>query len=151
MKNAGVIRIIDANFNRLREALRVCEDVSRFVMEDRTLSFKFKNARHQTQKVIGGLTRPGYEALVLSRDTKSDPGRRTIPHELERQGICGILGANIQRTKESLRVLEEFFKIIDFGASARFKDIRFKIYDIEKLAVKKVRAFSHCRQRNHKR
>ncbi|MCX5667705.1 MAG: hypothetical protein NTY34_05295 [Candidatus Omnitrophica bacterium] len=46
-----------------------------------------------------------------------------------------IFSANIERTKESLRVLEEFFKLFDKGSSARFTKLRFKVYEIEKKAL----------------
>ena len=57
---------------------------------------------------------------------------------MKRAGYRDIFEANIERVKESLRVLEEFFKLVDLKRSASFKDLRFKIYDIEKMALKKI-------------
>ena len=45
-------RIIDANFNRSKEGLRVCEDMARFVWDDKILSVALKNIRHDLNKAI---------------------------------------------------------------------------------------------------
>ena len=39
---------------------------------------------------------------------------------------------------EALRVLEEVVKLADEKASASFKALRFKVYDIEKRAIKRI-------------
>jgi hypothetical protein len=44
--NGPVLRLIDANANRAREALRVVEDYCRFVLNDETLSGSLKSLRH---------------------------------------------------------------------------------------------------------
>jgi len=41
----------------------------------------------------------------------------------------------MERVKESLRVLEEFSKLIDGGISDRFKRLRFRAYGAEKRLV----------------
>ena len=41
-----LFRIIDANYNRAKEGLRVCEDIARFILNDKALSAGFKRARH---------------------------------------------------------------------------------------------------------
>jgi thiamine-phosphate pyrophosphorylase len=42
-----VLRILDANFNRAREAFRVMEEYARFVLDDPLLTQAIKDARHQ--------------------------------------------------------------------------------------------------------
>ena len=42
----GAARILDANFNRAREAARVLEDYCRFVLDDRILTEEVKSMRH---------------------------------------------------------------------------------------------------------
>jgi thiamine-phosphate pyrophosphorylase len=61
--------------------------------------------------------------------------------EIKRSGIDDIFVANIERSKESLRVLEEFFKLIDMRVSAGFSRLRFDAYGIEKRALKKIEVF----------
>src|SRR5918999_4921729 len=41
-----VLRLLDANANRAREALRVIEDYARFVLDDRDTSAELKAIRH---------------------------------------------------------------------------------------------------------
>ena len=45
--NPKILRIIDANANRLREALRVCEDIARFILSDKRATQEFKSLRHR--------------------------------------------------------------------------------------------------------
>ena len=50
-------RILDANANRAREALRVVEDYCRFVLDDRFLSGELKRLRHDLTAILGELPR----------------------------------------------------------------------------------------------
>jgi thiamine-phosphate pyrophosphorylase len=129
-------RIIDANFNRSREGLRVCEEVARFVKGSRPLTSGLKSARHAISDVLKN-NKATARILRACRDTKSDVGRCSCSvSEMDRLTYDDIFGANIQRVKESLRVLEEFFKLVDRKSSARLSRIRFKVYEIEKKALK---------------
>lgn len=137
MKEKDTFRIIDANLNRLREALRVCEEVTRFIIKDKNYTAKLKRIRHRILTAVARSKKLRYCSLVLSRDSRNDVGKGVIPQELKRKGSGDILNANLQRTKESLRVLEEFSKVMDCGLALEFKKIRFKIYSIEKVLTQK--------------
>ena len=130
MKN--ILRIIDANLNRSKEGLRVVEDFARFVMSDENLSSEIKKQRHKIDRIA----RTVYPQLVSSRDSKNDVFRRT--KEPRKKNSFSVVVSNIKRVEESLRVLEEFSKIISASAGSKFKKIRFKIYDIEKEIVKRI-------------
>ncbi|MEN6495839.1 MAG: hypothetical protein ABFD16_16275, partial [Thermoguttaceae bacterium] len=43
----GVLRVLDAAWNRAREGLRVVEDYTRFVLDDRHLTEQLKQLRHE--------------------------------------------------------------------------------------------------------
>lgn len=124
---------MDANFNRAQEGLRVCEEVTRFVVCDIVLTRAFKNTRHE---IVEALKEWNIKRRLLldSRDSKKDVGKASIPSELKRSDYRDIFCANIQRVKESVRVLEEFAKIDNKKASGHFKAIRYILYDIEKKA-----------------
>ncbi|MFA5778661.1 MAG: thiamine-phosphate pyrophosphorylase [Elusimicrobiota bacterium] len=128
----NILRIIDANLNRSREGLRVIEDFSRFVMSDENLASVIKKQRHKIDKIA----RTVYPQLVSSRDSKNDVFRRT--KEPRKKNSFSVVVSNIKRAEESLRVLEEFSKIISASAGSKFKKIRFTVYDIEKEIVKKI-------------
>ena len=121
-----IFRIIDVNLNRSKEGLRVVEDFSRFVIADEKLSLTIKKQRHQIDKIARSI----YPQLVFARDTKSDVFRET--KEPSKKNSFAVVVSNIKRAEESLRVLEEFSKIISSTAPSKFKKIRFEIYDIEK-------------------
>lgn len=129
-----LFRIIDANFNRSREGLRVCEDVARFIWNTRPLTKELKSVRHEISAIIKKSPATS-NILCKTRDTKADVGRsKRIKDEMKRIDYLDIFNANIERVKESLRVLEEFFKLVDKKSSARFTALRFKVYGIEKKA-----------------
>jgi thiamine-phosphate pyrophosphorylase len=44
--NGPVLRILDANANRAREALRVIEDYARFALDDERVCGSLKQLRH---------------------------------------------------------------------------------------------------------
>ena len=55
--NAKLLRLLDANSNRAREALRVLEDYTRFVLDDDLLSSRLKNLRHELAAATAALGR----------------------------------------------------------------------------------------------
>lgn len=136
----AVYRIIDANFNRTREGLRVCEDIMRFFVSSRELAARLKALRHGISGIMAAS--PGLAGVLIhARDSAADIGRKPRQDiEIARSGAPDIFTANIERVKESIRVLEEFFKIIDQRASNRLSGYRFEAYDIEKKAYKKFDA-----------
>jgi thiamine-phosphate pyrophosphorylase len=136
MRKKELYRIIDANFNRSREGLRVCEDIARFAWNSPSLTRSLKKVRHSISSILKDAP---LTARILrdSRDSRRDVGRRVhTASEMSRSTHEGIFGANIQRVKESLRVLEEFFKLIDSADSAKLTNLRFSVYEIEKKALK---------------
>ena len=44
--NENYLRLIDANLNRLREGIRVVEDIFRYVYNDKQTALKLKELRH---------------------------------------------------------------------------------------------------------
>ena len=129
--NKTLLRLADANINRVSEGLRVLEDVARLAFSDRLLSLTLKKMRHSLLGLAGSLP-GGRKALVLSRDAARDPGRTiTAGAERNREGLADIIQANAKRAQEGLRVLEEFLKLPG-NNSGEAKKLRFALYDIEK-------------------
>jgi thiamine-phosphate pyrophosphorylase len=135
MIRSQIHRVVDANYNRAKEGLRVCEDVCRFVGDDPKATACFKKVRHDLTLAVAIF---GLKDIVASRNIARDVGRKTIAAESRRSNIGDIFYANAQRVKESLRVLEEFAKLKDAGAAADLKKLRYTVYDIEKNALKRM-------------
>lgn len=135
-----VNRIIDANFNRLKEGLRVCEEITRFILEDPKLTASFKKTRHKADLLTRSFPR---KELLEQRNSTHDVGLKIRADELKRGSVADIFFANIQRVKESIRVLEEFLKLKDVKLALEFKQLRYRVYEIEKRSLKKVAAISH--------
>lgn len=132
----GVYRIIDANINRVKEGLRVCEEINRFILNDPRLSSAFKRLRHKIDAAVKNL--PATAELFKSREVLRDIGKATSTSEIKRRDPKDIFFANIQRAKESLRVLEEFSKLLVVDAALDFKKIRYAIYELEKRIAQKM-------------
>ncbi|NQY53958.1 MAG: thiamine-phosphate pyrophosphorylase [Campylobacteraceae bacterium] len=119
------LRLIDANLNRLREGIRVIEDIYRFIYNNKTMSKKLKSLRHKSRININN-------ELLDSRDIINDVLRESTSSEQNRSDIQSILIANFKRAQESSRVLEEFTKLLSSKDSENFKHIRYELYDLEK-------------------
>jgi thiamine-phosphate pyrophosphorylase len=126
-----VLRIIDANLNRLREALRVIEEYYRFASADKRLAASLKRMRHSLEGVEAAF---GAQALLASRDVASDPfANVNRPEELTRTSGMEVLRANFKRGQEAARVIEEFAKVSAAPAlSEKAKAVRFSLYTLEK-------------------
>ncbi len=135
MSSHAVWRIVDANYNRASEGLRVLEEFARFVLEDRFLTSQFKQLRHDLAAAIQAFSRPD---LLAARDTQNDIGTvlRTDT-EYHRPDLQSVLSANSARVEQSLRVLEEYAKTTgDPGVAAQFESLRYRAYTLHRaLAI----------------
>lgn len=118
------LRLIDANLNRLREGIRVVEDIFRYIYNDKITASKLKELRHQSRI-------DNYKDLLQSRDIKNDVLKKSTNSEQNRKNLESILIANFKRAQESARVLEEFCKLVSSKDSENFKYIRYELYDLE--------------------
>ena len=137
LKDKTINRIIDANINRAKEGLRVCEEVARFILESKVLTCEFKKLRHKIDSLF--VIFPDRYKLMRVRYAESDVGRDIYAGELKRKNCKDIFFANIQRAKESLRVLEEFSKLKDIKVALGFKKIRYSVYEIEKRVARRLK------------
>ena len=123
-----LFRVIDANINRLKEGIRVVEDIMRYRDNNKELSKKLKQLRHSAKVDL-------IQELLKNRDSINDVLRPTTKSELNRTDINSIIIANFKRAQESSRVLEELFKLYDVQYSENFKYIRYELYNLEKEIV----------------
>jgi len=127
-----VLRVVDANANRVREGLRVIEEYYRFVLDDETVTRRLKSLRHEVTDAVACLA--DSRGLLLARDTAEDVGiPTTVESEHVRSSIHSVVMAAFKRAEEGLRVLEEYSKVLAVhGAGERFKTLRFELYTLEK-------------------
>lgn len=130
-------RVLDANFNRAKEALRVAEDLSRFILNSRSLSAAFKKVRHDLSVCL--LTFPvPYVKLLASRDSEEDVAKESVIRDTRKKPDWrDLMIANLKRAQEALRVLEESAKAVSVRHSKRFQKIRFEVYELEKRSILK--------------
>lgn len=136
MTRVSVDRILDANINRAKEGLRVCEEITRFLLDDARLTAGFKSLRHRIDGIVRRL--PDAGRFIEKRSSARDVGRPSDALEARREGVQGIFYANIQRVKEAVRVLEEFSKLISIHEAAAFKRLRYEIYELEKKTSPRI-------------
>jgi len=125
-------RILDANLNRGREGLRVVEDVVRFVLDDIDLASRIKTMRHMVTSLVRQLPLNELE-LLSARDSQGDVGMNlNCASEDLRPDLSHIVSANIHRSQEAMRVLEELSKLYSDSVALQFKKLRFQMYELEK-------------------
>lgn len=137
----AVLRTLDANLNRAREGLRVCEEVARMVLEDPGLTRRCQRLRYS----LDASTRPLARSVLLpTRDSISDVGRparrgAVRPH----RNVRDLVSANLCRVQEALRVLEEFTRLGMPSFTRTFGSLRFRAYTLEKKFYSRLPAVRH--------
>ena len=130
-------RIIDANANRAREAMRVLEEAARFIVNDAALSQELKQMRHDFTGAC-----PEHNDLVLHRDTPGDVGTTlTTSSEQTRSDLGQVIAAAGARLGEALRVIEEYSKLADIEPGCTelamtAERLRYKSYDITQRLIR---------------
>ena len=138
---SSVLRLIDANLNRAREALRVMEDFVRFGRDDAALSAELKSLRHDLAAATSALARDA----VWHRDVAADVGRTlTTPQESHRTDPTHVAVAAGKRLTEALRSLEEYLKIDHPQAAAAVEALRYRAYAVEARLARLARP-AHAR------
>ncbi len=126
----SVYRILDANANRAREALRVMEDAARFVLDDAELSGQLKQLRHDLAQCLASISQ-----LDAWRDTPGDVGTTiTTQSEQSRSDVADVVTAAGKRLSEALRVLEEYSKTLPetlTDVAAAIEKLRYRGYTLE--------------------
>jgi thiamine-phosphate pyrophosphorylase len=144
--NGPVLRLIDANANRAREALRVGEDYARFVLNDDALCGSLKALRHDLASATKGVLGDA----VLHRDTPGDVGTTiTTESEAARADLSDVVTAAGKRLGEALRSIEEGMKVVAPHDALRIESLRYRWYDLEQQIARTIRppacAFAHVR------
>lgn len=129
-QHTGVLRVLDAAWNRTREGLRVVEDYTRFVLDDRHLTDHLKQFRHALTAAMAAV--PLHERLA-ARETQADVGTQlSTTAELRRHDSGEVLTANFVRVQEGLRSLEEFSKILNPELAAQLEQLRYRVYTLHR-------------------
>ena len=136
----SVLRIVDANANRALEGIRVCEDIVRFHLEAPDAFRRLRALRHTVARTVSQL--PGGSAdLARSRSSGHDLGKRSPASRVA--SLERLLLINLQRTKESLRALEECTRLIAPRQTPDFQRLRFRTYGVERDLVLRLAALRH--------
>ncbi|MGE0608603.1 MAG: thiamine phosphate synthase [Pirellulales bacterium] len=126
----AILRVLDAAANRAREGLRVIEDYTRFVLDDRHLTGLLKGLRHELAAALQAVP---LGELLAARDTLRDVGvELSTAGEERRRGPAEIATANFKRVQEALRTLEEFGKLRDTALATSVKQLRYRTYTLER-------------------
>lgn len=122
-----VARVLDANLNRAREALRTVEDYARFALADSAAATAAKDLRHRLRPIAAGL-----DGLLAARAIETDPGRETkTPAERQRTDAADVAAAAFSRAGEALRCIEEYAKLVRPSAAAAAERLRYALYGLE--------------------
>ncbi|MBD2178228.1 thiamine phosphate synthase [Pseudanabaena sp. FACHB-1998] len=130
MSQQIVYRILDANLDRAREAIRTIEEWCRFGLENVDLCDRCKQMRQE-------LAQWHREEFRRARNTTDDPATGlSHAQEVSRADVQAVLRANMGRLQEALRVLEEYGKVVDPHLGEAMKQMRYQVYILESELVK---------------
>jgi thiamine-phosphate pyrophosphorylase len=131
-----IMRIIDANLNRMGEGLRVLEELARLSLNDAGLTQQLKSMRHEILRVDSKLQ----QQLLQERDAEGDVGAdMEVPGEEKERDIPAIITANARRVQESLRVMEEIARAPGLNLDTdKYRKARFSLYNIEKSLLSRI-------------
>lgn len=128
----AALRIVDANFNRAAEALRVLEEYCRFGLDDGHLTKRWKDLRHSLARIQSAI--PAQD-LLSSRNTTADVGTSVkTDQELSRNSILHVAQASSKRLEQALRSLEEYAKVLALPAQ-ELEALRYQTYTLEKATL----------------
>jgi thiamine-phosphate pyrophosphorylase len=128
-----LLRLLDANGNRAREAMRVLEDYARFVRDDAELQAGLKSLRHDFVQAIA----PWSADAILHRDTPGDVGTgQKTASEFRRESLASVILAAGKRLGEALRAIEEVLKTASAPAAAAVESLRYRFYSIEQAIAR---------------
>lgn len=129
----AVYRIIDANFNRAREAVRMVEEYCRFALNSDSLTGRARQLRHELCAAVGRLETG---RLVSSRDVPGDVGAgNAVSEQLARSELRDCFTASCKRLTEALRALAEMAQTLDRSVAESIEKLRFTAYALEKDIV----------------
>ena len=129
----AIYRIIDANFNRAREALRVMEEYCRFALNCEPLSGRTKQLRHE---LCAAIARLETGRLLAGRDTLGDVGvGQRVENQLQRVTLTDAFTAGAKRLTEALRALTETIQTESPETAAMVERLRYDAYTLEKDIV----------------
>lgn len=129
----AVLRIIDANLNRATEGLRVVEELCRFGLDDRHLTERCKQLRHDLTAAMDVLPR---QQLHAARQTLGDVGTSvSTPTEESRHSLADIAAANWGRVQQALRAIEEYAKLHSPALAAQIESLRYQSYTLAKACT----------------
>ncbi len=138
VESHSMLRIIDANLNRLSEGLRVLEDLARLQLNDPTLTQQLKTMRHNLLRSDHTFN----QRLLEARNAAGDIGMDIeVPEEEKQHDLPTMLVANAKRAQQSIRVLEELAKTPDTIPGldpVKLQQTRFDLYTIEKNLLSKL-------------
>lgn len=135
---AGIWRAVDASANRAAEALRVLEDVARFLLDDVALTALAKELRHE---LAGMLAAEPFRHRSAARDVGGDVGAGlTTAAALPRTDTAGLVAANAARAAQALRSLQECAAPLVPACVAGFERIRYRLYELERGLLTIVRS-----------
>lgn len=131
-----VYRILDANFNRAREALRVAEDCGRFALNDPAITAMTKNLRSDLAEILQAMPA---EEFITSRDTPGDIGTElSSPTEGKRRDLADVVTAACKRLTEALRTIEEYGKFVSPQQVLKTERMRYNAYTLEQRIMQRL-------------
>lgn len=144
LERQDILRIMDACANRASEGLRATEDFLRFMLDESLLSSELKSIRHE---LAAAISHPALARRHALRNSQSDVGRDiTTPTEGKRSSDESFIIANLKRTQQALRTLEESAKLSGDLPYRPFELLRYRTYSLEAAVLQLLYGIQNLRE-----
>jgi thiamine-phosphate pyrophosphorylase len=129
-------RIFDANWNRASEGIRVVEDYIRFACNHARLSSHLKQWRHDLASACQDVLTA--QERLEARNTHGDVGTQlqTESESIRTDGKA-LVSANLERTQQAVRCLEEYSKVLG-KPSTPLEQLRYRLYDLQTAVLARL-------------
>ena len=108
------------------------EDYTRLVLDDGHLTKVCKDLRHELAAALVAIP---FDHRLAARETLCDVGTvLDTSSEWRRDDAGSVLRANFARLEQSLRSLEEFGKLFDENCARQIKQLRYRVYTLQRAA-----------------
>ena len=122
----GILRTLDAAFQRLTEGLRSVEDPTRFHLQNQVLAGHWQDLRRKSGN-LRQLLESRVGSLAPYRDLGGDP-LLEVAGTGKHASLRNLVLANLSRCRESARSIEELLRLVDADLSQAMQEIRYGIY-----------------------
>ncbi len=128
--------VLDSTLSRIKESLRVLEDVSRYVLKHDYATHQYEHIR----SVVSSLEqRIGVALLIGSRKQQgTDVSVVSFTNISPQKTVFSVIRYHAAQVTESFRVIESFVRAYHTSIAADVEQLRYQLYGLERIVLEQT-------------